>query len=299
MSEEIPHKVYSSFRETKARLWRNIPRGHGAPTCKSTRDIVASDGQREVIDLSGDDSIYVSDDDVVFLPTPPRNMKRRNNAERPIDIDDDEQMFQRFTPEENEWRRMLMMDHDVVGGEDRSKRKAERREGREGRPDAVASGYNQPQILTPEPLASAEPVRGGERSTAMSISPVKRPRVGGEVEIRRRDVIMEEAQPPADAPLAPSLDSLIGQILGILPDMCPEHASKEIQLLLATANALETVLAKAFEDGYPRTTKRAPEVGTEDLYAGKIYRAEKRRGLCYQSLSNAALEEAFPFVPVP
>jgi hypothetical protein len=86
--------------------------------------------------------------------------------------------------------------------------------------------------------------------------------------------------------------------------MCPEHASKELQTMLATrqhTNAIETVLTKAFEDGYPKFTKQAPavEVGVEEKYAGQEYRAEKRRGLCYQALSNVALEEAFPFVPIP
>jgi hypothetical protein len=218
-----------------------------------------TNNQNEIIDLTEEDeSVYIPDGDVVLLATPPPNMRKRNNAARPIDVDADEEdiPLERFTPEENEWRRMLMMDHDVMV-EERPKRKAE--DAAEGSRKAK-SGTN---------IASGS----GEASTP-------------------------------GAPESPTLDTLVAQLLGIIPDMCPEHASKELQFLLATRqsdNAVETILTKAFDEGYPKFTREpvVEEEGDEEKYAGKVYRAEKRRGLCYQALSNAALEEAFPFVPVP
>jgi hypothetical protein len=186
-------------------------------------------------------------------------MRKRNNAERPIDVDADEEdiPLERFTPEENEWRRMLMMEHDVMV-EGRPKRKTE--DAPEGS-KRIKSGTN---------------VASGSGQTAST----------------------------PDTPESPTLDNLVAQLLGIIPDMCPEHASKELQFLLATRqsdNAVETILTKAFDEGYPKFTRErvVDEVGGEEKYSGKIYRAEKRRGRCYQALSNAALEEAFPFVPVP
>jgi len=213
--------------------------------------------QDEVIDLTEmDDSMYIPDGDVVLLATPPPNMRKRNNAERPIDVDADEDIpLERFTPEENEWRRMLMMDHDVMV-EERPKRKG--KDAAKGS-KRVKSGTN---------VASGS----GEASTP-------------------------------GTPESPTLDNLVAQLLGIIPDMCPEHASKELQFLLATRqsdNAVETILTKAFDEGYPKFTRERVVVdeGGEEMYAGKVYRAEKRSGLCYQTLCNAALDEAFPFVPV-
>jgi len=181
-------------------------------------------------------------------------MRKRNNAARPIDIDADEDIsLERFTPEENEWRRMLMMDHDVMVDE-RPRRKA--KDGPEGS----------------KRVKSVTNVASGS---------------GG-----------------ASTPGTPELDTLVAQLLDIIPDMCPEHASKELQFLLATRqsdNAVETILTKALDEGYPKLTRErvVEEDGGEEMYAGKTYRAEKRRGLCYQALCNAALDEAFPFVPVP
>jgi len=181
-------------------------------------------------------------------------MRKRNNAARPIDIDADEDIpLERFTPEENEWRRMLMMDHDVMAVE---------------RPKKKAGGC-------PEGSKRAK-----SRTNVASGS-------GG-----------------TSTPGTPELDTLVAQLLGIIPDMCPEHASKELQFLLATRqsdNAVETILTKALDEEYPKFTRErvVEEDGGEEMYAGKVYRAEKRRGLCYQALCNAALDEAFPFVPVP
>jgi hypothetical protein len=202
-----------------------------------------TNNQNEIIDLTEEDeSVYIPDGDVVLLATPPPNMRKRNNAARPIDVDADEEdiPLERFTPEENEWRRKA---EDAAEGSRKAK-----------------SGTN---------IASGS----GEASTP-------------------------------GAPESPTLDTLVAQLLGIIPDMCPEHASKELQFLLATRqsdNAVETILTKAFDEGYPKFTREpvVEEEGDEEKYAGKVYRAEKRRGLCYQALSNAALEEAFPFVPVP
>jgi len=208
------------------------------------------------------------------------------------------------------------MEHDVLE-EERPKRKAQ--DGRKGRTRgeerlaSVASGLKQREGTGGEAgpsslVASSFHGRLEAAGSGREVGPVKRAK-------RSRAVIgskPEETPPitttnPTEGPTAstfesPSLDNLVSHLLAIIPDMCPVHASKSIEALLAfgqSAIAIETVVTKALEDGYPRPTKRAHVVGMEERYAGKVYRAEERRGFCYQSLSNAALEEAFPFVPVP
>jgi hypothetical protein len=212
-------------------------------------------------------------------------MKKWNNAERPIDIEGDEVgALQRYTPEENEWRRMLMMDHDLLD-EERAKRKGE---GIAEKSKKAKTGRSRPD----PPVASG--------SGHPNPSP---PRAGPSNQVVPDLADTPESPPPTiTTPESPTIDSLVSQLLSMFPDMCPEHATKELQFLLATRqsdNALDIVLTKALDEGYPRPTKKAVEVEGEEKYAGITYRAEKRRGLCYQAMSNMALEEAFPFVPVP
>lgn len=285
----------------------------------SDSELVSSDIQAELIDLSeldDDDPMFDMDEDIVELATPPPNMRKRNNAERPIDVDEEGggEALQRFTPEENEGRRMLMMDHDVMV-EERPKRKVEE-EIQQGS-KRTRSGGRRPA----EPVASGSRVAGvvpeNVDTPEKNATPAKRVRLDGKSGegSTRQNPQNDGSNPPAETPNqtpatssltpeTPTLDSLVSQLLAIIPDMCPEHASKELSFLFGTrqtANAIETVLTKAFEDGYPRQKKETTilEVGGDEKYAGRIYRMEKRKGPCYQALSNAALEEAFPFVPVP
>lgn len=212
--------------------------------------------QREVIDLSGmDDSVEIDEDDIMVLDAPPVHMKKWSNATDPIDIDEnDGTVLRRFTPEENERRRRLMMDHDV---ENRKKRKAS----------------NEPEGSRKRKAAHVEPQAG------------------------------PSAAPEADipAPEPPTLDTLLTRIMAIIPDICPIYASNEIQNLINAGEArvaVEAVLTKAFDTGYPKPTKQAAEPGADEQYLGKVFRAEKRRGEWYQIKCIGALEEAFPAMPV-
>ena len=245
-------------------------------------------------------------------------MRKWNNASRPIDVDGEPEpgALQRFTSEENEWRRMLMMEHDVLE-EKRPKRKAQdglkARRHAEGRLAGVASESGQREGAEGEAgpsnlMASSFHDRLEAAGSGREVGPVKRAKRGRLVTGSKPEetppitTTNQTEGPTASTSESPSLDNLVSHLLAIIPDMCPVHASKSIEALLAfgqSAIAIETVVTKALEEGYPRPTKRAPVVGMEECYAGKVYRAEERRGFCYQSLSNAALEEAFPFVPVP
>jgi hypothetical protein len=216
-----------------------------------------------VIDLSEMDDSMDIDCDILLLETPPAKMKKWSNANKPIDVDGDEtQALQRFTPEENELRRMLMMDHDVFV-EGRKKRKEVDNQG-EGSKRIKAPGLATVPVPEPAPTATAS------GST--------------------------EAQP-----LPPSIDALVAEVIAIIPDICPTYASSELQALINAGQvdtALEAVLTKAFDTGYPKPTKKTAEPGAEEQYLGKVFRAGKRRGEWYQIKCISALEEAFPAMPV-
>jgi hypothetical protein len=218
-----------------------------------------------VIDLSEMDDSMDIDDDILLLETPPAKMKKWSNANKPIDVDGDEnQVLQRFTPEENELRRMLMMDHDVFV-EGRKKRK-ERDHQAEGSKRIKAPGLATVPVREPEPTTTTASGSTG-------------------------------AQPSGP----PTIDALVAEIIAIIPDICPIYASNELQALVNAGqvdSALEAVLAKAFDTGYAKPKKKAAEPGAEEQYLGKVFRAEKRRGDWYQVKCISALEEAFPAMPV-
>jgi hypothetical protein len=186
-------------------------------------------------------------------------MMKFTNANQPIDLDGEEGgILQRYTPEENEMRRMLMMDHDVVGRDEGRKRKA----------SGEAEGSKRARFASDTVIAS----------TSTNVDHL--------------------------VPLTPtdptSIDALVARVLAIIPDMSPTYALEKLQKQIekGTSNALETVLAKAFDTGYTKASKEVVEPGSEEKYLGKVYRADRRKGEWYQIKSMSALEEAFPAVPV-
>lgn len=66
------------------------------------------------------------------------------------------------------------------------------------------------------------------------------------------------------------------------------------------------IVTKALEEGYPKAAdtqrkeqeKQVELLGQEDGYKGKVFRADKRRGMAYRRRCSVALEQAFPAIPV-
>lgn len=255
-----------------------------------TRRLKLTDQDAVPIEILSDDDedSGIDDGDVVALQSPPAHLRRQSNIGRPI---------------------------TVVESDEDSDHQEEAAEELDEAAEAEAE-YRRRLMMEARPVQKHVPrKRSNESSTSASTSsnapaPPKRPRVDFQPPDNR---VGSSRQAPITTTTAPtnnagrqSAEVYVAQIIEILPDICPNYAMREVLTAAGPANhGVENVVAKCLEEGYPKaadTQKKMEEnkfeLGQEEGYRGKVFRAIKRRGHIYRARCDEALSQAFPTIPM-
>jgi hypothetical protein len=217
-------------------------------------DLGDSDDEAPPVATRPQKRTYTPDDDIIPLNSPPPHMKRWTNAERPIDVDaDEEENLEMYTASQKKKRRELMLDEDPDAPFYRPKRK--------GRPLSIGDDSQE----------EVEPVQAGAGPSTRSTA-------------RRNSTTAAAARPaPADAGPSTRRAIRLHPLLGVGPDHFadeeyPFGGAPPARRLSKERAALDRDAALAPEmPGAPR--KRGAQRPTNSAYPRRLEREAHQPGL--------------------
>lgn len=255
-------------------------------------DISDRSGRVSILDKGERTMTVILDDDVEPMEVP----LDWGGLRRPVESDDDGPFY--FTPSSGKRRRRVV---SPFSDADQQNPLAASTLGNATRDQAV-------DLTTAHAHVVAFTSNPSRKATSTSATPSRKPRVPS-----------PSPDPEPVGPIKP--DWLLPLVLEILPDLDPTWALASLASKIdagrsegATGHVVN--LAMEMEGGYPKATAdqnggkgkgkaKGGEGGNgedgleKDKYRSVLFRKDRRSGLVYIGKAFAALEEAFPAIPIP
>jgi hypothetical protein len=287
-----PHRVAGQYRPRSFDLLdSSSDEGIAGPSRKRRKlsDVADRSGRVSILDKGERTMTITLDDDIEQVPLD------WGGVRRPVDSDDDGPFY--FTPSSGKRRRRVV---SPVSDTDQRDPLAVSTLGKLAR-DAV-------DLTTIDADIVASTSNPSRKPTSTSATPSRKPRISS-----------PSPDPEPVGPIKP--DWLLPLVLEILPDLDPTWALASLASEIDAGRSEGAIghvvnLAMEMEGGYPKATTdttsgkgkgkakegescNGQDSSEKDKYRSVLFRKDRRTGLVYIVKAFAALEEAFPAIPIP